>query len=305
MGLTVDGGEAQHLIGPDWDSVHLDGLPQPWQLARVALHASASEGGPVTGPALEVEAVQDCASTNLRRRHVGTALPDGTTQIVVDIDADEVAQAVDLALVVTRGLPDEHGIQRRRLVATGGPIRVVLQGSRAPSPPGAPPIATSWIDFDADEAPSLVRGRSHSLCAVDLSGPHPVLLLNDAVPGFRKVLEAEHARDERKRQQDVYGAVVARRTLEAMLRALVPQVTAEDDEMTTPDDRTSQELCSAIAGHMPDVQDVDAFYRRMHAAEHGSDDERAEFWAAVDLALDDLVSLPAATAKALEAVRLG
>jgi hypothetical protein len=130
------------------------------------------------------------------------------------IASHSFAASVSLERATLAGSVELHA----QVISRGGSIRVVGEAepwsliadiSEAPPRPGAPPFDVSWCHFSHDDAPAVVRSVTDSYTVLDLSGPKPVMYLNEDIKALRPILESAGAKLEKKRLRDVLGSSIA------------------------------------------------------------------------------------------------
>jgi hypothetical protein len=184
-----------------------------------------------------------------------------------------------------------------RVVGESEPWTVVADPSDAPPRPGAPPFDMVWCYFSSDEAPASVRSAADSYAVMDLSGPSPVLYLNDDIKAFRPILESTGAKLEKKRIRDVLGSSIARYALATLFREAMAQTTVEGDDFELPDDSLLQQVIRAVVDEAKSVSSPEELYAGLHDS-----GQRLALWIEVDNALDRLSDHAETVADALQKV---
>lgn len=246
-------------------------------------------------------ALLSCSSTSTRIPFVLTPSESRPNELsgTIDLSRDDVAgTATIVAEVVSeyRGTP--------RVVGRSIPWTIVVEPGSAPVKPGQPPISQSWIDFGAPDSPLVARQSPEAPAVLDMSGTRPILLLNNAIPGFQDLLSSETAKLERRRTRELLGSQIARYTLATLFRSAAVEVSSEDDEPVPPSDPLFRQVCEAVAETIPHLASADELYQRLHDS-HGKLAESADLWTHIDVAIDVLAGVPNTLTMVTEEIRRG
>lgn len=298
--LRTDGRHRPGCVDVPRRRVRLDQAGD-WESATFHVTASTSEETPLGLASVRAFAILSSPRTNTRIPFALTATDSGESRFngTVEVARPAIAGAVDLAVDIGARLGD-----RPRLVGLGDPWSVIVDASAAPTPPGAPPFETVWLDFKAQEAPFAAQQQPDAYAVLDLT--KPALLLNDGIDGLRGLLLAGSARHERRRLREVLGTSIARQATATLMRAAATDIVPLDLDETAPQppsDGLSTQVCEAVAAEMNTVGSVTEFYERLVAAAHGTPLQNATLWAEIDAAVDRLTGHSAAIARVVEQVK--
>ena len=265
------------------DLTSIDG----WRELELDVRAQAGDGLDLQlhGVHVLVEAV----ATGLRRPYPLVAAQGGYVG-TLRVHRADVAGAVHVHAVVSAVVDG-----RIRAAGSSDTWTLAVDRSAAPVPPGAPPFTTVWADFASDEAPILARRSPTAHAHFDASA-EPVLYLNSGIEGFGSLLNADHAKTDRRRARDLMGSQIARLALAAMFRAAAEDVLrsvdlGDEGPPAPPDSTLNRRTAEAVASAMPAISSPADLYERLVAAHRGSAADRASLWAEIDLAVDALTGV--------------
>ncbi len=240
-----------------------------------------------------------CTATQLRRSYPLHATEDRSTLGFSGTLTIPRTALSGKALLTAEIVGDYEG--RLRVVGSSVPWGLVVDKSEAPDKPGVPPLRTIWIDFADPDAPIEARRHVEGHAYVDVSANPPVLYLNKGIDGLQLLILSNSTKLERRRHRDMLGALIARYAANALFRAAVEQITA--DEFGGPPDgptgRVLRDICEAVAAELPDTETVEDLYGAIADLPPGTA-ASASFWANVDLALDRMTSLSSTVARICE-----
>ncbi|RDH76893.1 hypothetical protein DVS77_18840 [Mycolicibacterium moriokaense] len=136
---------------------------------------------------------------------------------------------------------------------------------------------------------------------VDVAATPPVLYLNKRIDGLQLLILSNSAKLERRRHRDMLGASIARYVANALFRAAVEQISADEygGIPEGPTGRVLRDICEAVAAELPDTETVNDLYRAIADLPVGTA-ASASFWANVDLVLDRMTSLSSTVARICE-----
>lgn len=267
----------------------------PWSTVTLAFSMTTSERSPVDADELAYALVSSTRSN--------TRIPVPLDRIdsghffnaSVELRREELAGAVEVVGQVLR----EDG--SARLIGQSDPWVLVVDTSAAPPLPGAPPFRVAWKSFASDDAPTTLQRARTSYAVMDLTGPEPVLYLNEDVRGLQAVLESTHAKLEKRRARDTLSSGIARYAVAALLREALAKTFLDDDDVQLPQEPLLRQICDVIASEVDSVTDTDELCRV--AKSDGPD--RAASWIEIDNALDRLTNHSEYVARNMEEVYLG
>jgi hypothetical protein len=298
-------------IGGEADSRCLDAarrrlrldLVTEWESATFDVTASTAETAPSDVTAVSAFAVLSSRRSNtripFRLEPVGPTRDRFSGTIALQRAA--LAGAAEMAVDVGGRIDG-----RDRLVGVTEPWHVIVDAADAPRPPGRPPFDTAWIDFRAATAPSAAKQQPEAYAVMDLTGPKPTLLLNEAIDGLKTLLLALTARHERRRLREMLGTSIARQAIATLIRAAATEVVPLDPDESQPQDPQSglfTQVCEAVAGEMTTVASVSDLYERLVNAARGAPMQYAELWAEIDAAVDRLTGHSSAVASVVAEVK--
>lgn len=213
------------------------------------------------------------------------------------LSRDSLAGTVDIqAHVVT----DPSDSERARVVGDSNSWSLVVESGEAPPLPGTPPFEIVRLHFSADDAPSTLRTAAASYALMDVSGPAPVLYLNQDVKGLEHVIDAKSPKLEKRRLRDLIGAQIAHHALATLFRHALADCALDAEDIALPDDRLLRQVIEKVADAVPSVEDGEALVRAL--LEGGT--RSGQVWMEVDNAVTALTGLGSAVARSVEEVHL-
>ena len=279
----VDGYYREDLVDEEHRRIRIDGLGR-WRQVILDVAASPPDDSLVPDG---VHLLVSAPRTNTRLSV--PLVEDGEWRGSATLDRPYLAGPVTLVVEATGRIDG-----RARLLGRSEEWTLVVDAGEAPTPPGAPPFAMTWVDFGAAEAPQSARRNPDAHAVMDLSTT-PCLYLNDGVEGLRELLHADGAKLERRRARDMIAADVARTAWRTLLRAAVSEVEVDDDgTVSMPEDPLLRQTLSAVARVATGVSDVDELVERIAGTQGGSLTEHLDLWTDLDAAVDRLSGLPEA-----------
>ncbi|BEL01959.1 hypothetical protein Q0Z83_001500 [Actinoplanes sichuanensis] len=281
------------LIDDSHYRVRLDGM-STWESFECEVVLSTDEAMPTGVDRLTGYVMVSSSATNTRLPFPLTAA-DGSLVGRITVVRGAVAGGFTVAAEVGG---DVAG--RRRVVGSSDPWTVVLDHREAPVPPGAPPFAMSWADFNSSAAPAAARQTPDALAFMDVTG-EPRLWLNAGVPGLQALLDNNHAKLERRRLRDILSTTIARNATSALFRAAAAEVVSYGDEPPQPPATALyRQVCQAVADQMIGIAGVDELYEQL-VAQRDDPLGNADLWRRIDAAVDTLTgSLDALTTASQE-----
>jgi len=296
---SVDLDGAAGTLEINGDHFRVDAFDDEWNVAELAVEVSTNEPRPDGVEDLRAYVLVTCTTTQLRRSY-----PLETTDVKAILGFNGVVKVPRTALSGKATLTAEivgmfHG--RPRVVGSSVPWGLVVDRSAAPDRPGVPPLRTVWIDFADAGAPIEARRHVEGHAYVDVTATPPVLYLNKGIDGLQLLILSSSAKLERRRHRDMLGATIARYVANALFRAAVEQINADEfgGAPEGPTGRVLKDICEAVAAELPDTETVDDLYRALADLPIGTA-ASASFWANVDLALDRMTSLSSTVARICE-----
>lgn len=283
--------------------VHLDEVDVSWQEFEIELELSTAESTPqdLQRRLMSAHAVLSSPATNTRLP-VRLQEVDGGWRGTGTVARSEVGGVMTLEAFVTA----EDDASRPLIRGTSDEWAVVVERGQSPAAPTQIPVVSTWIDFDAPDAPTLCRMYKSAPFAVVLEGAKPVLYLNSLDKGFQKLMLSEHAQLERRRHRDTMSSIVAAAVTRALLQAAFDELIQNSETSDVPmpsDEPLFRQTCTAVAAEMQSVSDVDDLYSRMFDASKTSMSQIRDLWAELDLAIGELVNLNDTMVKVAEEVR--
>jgi hypothetical protein len=296
-GVELDGSAGTLEINDD--HFRVDAFDDTWSSAALSVEVSTHQSLPDGLAEPKVYVLVTCGATQLRRSYpLHTEMSESPTSFIGRIELPRTALSGKATLTAeVIGMYDG----RARVVGSSVPWGLVVDKSEAPVKPGVPPLKTVWIDFADTDAPIEARRHVEGHAFVDVGSNPPVLYLNKGVDGLQLLILSNSVKLERRRHRDMLGASIARYVANALFRAAVEQISADDPEAPPegPTTRVLRDICEAVASELPDTETVEDLYRAVVDLPPGTA-QSASFWANVDLALDRLTSLSSTIARICE-----
>ena len=187
-----------------------------------------------------------------------------------------------------------------RIIGESEPWTVVVDPGESPPAPGAPPFETERRHFSDPGSPPQLRAAATSYALMDMSGPDPVLYLNQDIIGLEHILDAKSPKLEKRRLRDLLGAQIAHHVLSTLFREALDRTVVEDDLVTIPEDRLMKQVCEAVSEAVPSVEGSEDMMRRLL----DSSTDRARVWMEVENALTVLTGVGDAVARSVKEVHL-
>jgi len=294
--FLVDGKDTSD--GIDTDHLRLLCPEGNWNEIEFSLTITTTEGPSSEVRDQSAHLLVSCPATNLRRAYPMQPVPGGRAyEARVRLPRSVLSEKVSLQAEITASIGD-----RRRLIASALEwALIVTEGQAPPTRTGAPPLWSAWIDFSDDEAPPEARRNAGAYCYVDLNADPPIFYLNSAIDGFQSLINADTARNERRRHRDLLGSLVARNVLQALFRAMVEEVEAGDHGTPAagPDLGLLRNVAEAVAAELPDTDTAEDLYEKI-ADVTSSAGATAGFLAEVDLVIDRLSGLSTTISRVCE-----
>jgi hypothetical protein len=277
----------------------VDAFDDTWSSAELAVEVATNEPRPAGLEDLNAYVLVTCSATQLRRSYPLTTSPSGSAlgfSGALKIPRTALSGKATLTAEIVGMFQG-----RPRVVGSSVPWGLVVDKSEAPDRPGVPPLRTVWIDFADADAPMEARRHVEGHAYVDVAATPPVLYLNKGIDGLQLLILSNSAKLERRRHRDMLGASIARYVANALFRAAVEQISADDfgGPPDGPTGRVLRDICEAVAAELPDTETVDDLYRAIADLPAGTA-ASASFWANVDLALDRMTSLSSTVARICE-----
>lgn len=280
------------------DHFRVDAFDDTWGTAQLTIEVSTNEPPPKNLENLKAYVLVTCRATQLRRSYP-LNLTDSRS---VGFEGTLTLPRTSLSgkAMLTAEIVGTYN-SRTRVVGSSVPWALVVDKSEAPEKPGVPPLQTVWIDFADTDAPIEARRHVEGHAYVDVAATPPVLYLNKGIDGLQLLILSNSAKLERRRHRDMLGAHIARYVANALFRAAVEQITADDvgGAPEGPTGRVLKDMCEAVAAELPDTETVDDLYRTIADLPAGTA-ASASFWANVDLAMDRMTSLSPTVARICE-----
>jgi hypothetical protein len=281
------------------DHFRVDAFDDTWGWAELEVEVSTNEPPPKGLDDMKAYVLVTCSATQLRRSYP-LKNNDGDAALRFNGAFKIPRTALSGRATLTAEIV---GTFQGRLRAVGAsvPWGLVVDKSEAPDRPGVPPLKTVWIDFSDADAPIEARRHVEGHAYVDVAATPPVLYLNKGIDGLQLLILSNSAKLERRRHRDMLGASIARYVANALFRAAVEQISADDGEGVPdgPTGRVLRDVCEAVAAELPDTETVEDLYRAIADLPDGTA-ASASFWANVDLALDRMTSLSSTIARICE-----
>lgn len=281
------------------DHFRVDAFDDTWASAELTVEVSTSEPQPSGLDDLRAYLLITCSATQLRRSYLleyGGSNSSGCFKGALTIPRTALAGK---ATITAEVVGTYQG--RDRVVGSSVPWGLVVDKSEAPERQGIPPLRTVWIDFADSDAPVEARRHIDGHAYVDVAATPPVLYLNKRIDGLQLLILSNSAKLERRRHRDMLGASIARYVANALFRAAVEQISADDfgGVPEGPTGRVLRDICEAVAAELPDTETADDLYEAIANLPAGTA-ASASFWANVDLALDRMTSLSSTVARICE-----
>jgi len=283
------------------DHFRVDAFDDMWDSAQLTVEVLTNEPPPIGLDNLKAHVLVTCSATQLRRSYPLNPDDKSSTSFSGTVVLPRTALSGKAMLTAEVIATYED---RTRVVGSSIPWALVVDKSEAPERPGVPPLRTVWIDFTDVDAPIEARRHAEGYAYVDVAATPPILYLNKGIDGLQLLILSNSAKLERRRHRDMLGAHIARYVANALFRAAVEQITA-DEFGGVPDGPTSRvlkDICEAVAAELPDTETVDDLYRAIADLPAGTT-ASASFWASIDLALDRMTSLSSTVARICEEVK--
>ena len=286
------------------ERIHMDEAPGEWEEVEIELELTPTEARPDALRDVELTAhvILSSSRTNSRLVAVLEESEEDRWTGVLRAKRAELGGTMPMEAYLTAPDGDARPLLRGRSVTW----TVVLEPGVPPAAPTSTPVVTKWIDFSAADAPALCRTYPSAPYAVVLDGAKPVLYLNESQKGFRKLILADHAKEERRRLRDTFSTLIASAVTRSLVQAAFDELVTNSEGSETPvpsEDPLLRQSCEAVADVMPSVSDVHDLYVRMHTA-GASLPELRSLWSELDLAIGELVSLNKTVVTVAEEVRL-
>lgn len=296
--LRLDGKDGETAI--DGDHLRIDAFSKSWSHMQLALHASTDEPAPAGSGPVEAIALLSCTATQLRRAYPLTAA-GGENKVsgTLEIPRQTLAGKATLTVEIIGKIDG-----RRRVMGSTLPWSIVVAQLEAPPRHGVPPLKTAWANFADPEAPLGARRHSTAHAFLDVAPAPPILYLNKGIDGLQQLLLSDNAKNERRRQRDILGALIARYVAGTLFRSGIDQIVADQfgGPPEGPSDHILRSVCEAVAAQIPSISTTDDLYAAVIKSREGALDP-AEFWTDVDLALDELTSISAVIARTCQEVK--
>jgi hypothetical protein len=281
------------------DHFRVDAFEDTWTSAQLAVEVSTNEPRPVGLEDLKAYVLVTCTATQLRRSYLLEPSDQQSTLIFNGSLTIPRTALAGRATLTAEVVGNYQG--RARAVGSSVPWGLVIDKREAPDRPGVPPLRTVWVDFADGDAPIEARRHVEGHAYVDVAATPPVLYLNKGIDGLQLLILSNSAKLERRRHRDMLGATIARYVANALFRAAVEQISADDfgGVPDGPTGRVLRDVCEAVAAELPDTETVEDLYQTIADLPAGTS-ASASFWANVDLALDRMTSLSSTIARICE-----